>query len=129
MASSCSTTATTPNANVNPDATEVPYDGLDNDCTQYTRDDDLDRDGHFLADDCDDTDGGVHPGRNEVPYDGLDNDCDPATLDDDLDQDGFPLATDCNDDAPRREPGCDRGALRRPRQRLQPRHPRRRSGR
>ncbi len=84
-------------ASVNPDATEVPYDGIDNDCDPATLDDDLDEDGFTIDEDCDDTDADVNPDAAEVPYDGIDNDCDPATLDDDLDQDGFNIDEDCDD--------------------------------
>ena len=42
------------NAAVNPDADEVPYNGLDDDCDAATLDDDLDQDGFLNADDCND---------------------------------------------------------------------------
>ncbi|MDP2316917.1 MAG: putative metal-binding motif-containing protein [Pseudomonadota bacterium] len=63
-------------ASVSPGATEVPYDGVDNDCADGTRDDDLDNDGFLLADDCDDTDASVNPGAEDVCDDGVDNNCD-----------------------------------------------------
>ena len=83
--------------NVNPDQTEVPYNGIDEDCNTATLDDDLDQDGFALADDCDDTDATVNSDQIEVPYNGKDDDCNAETLDDDLDQDGFLLADDCDD--------------------------------
>ncbi len=46
-------------ADINPGATEVPYDTFDNDCDITTPDDDLDNDGLILADDCDDTDASI----------------------------------------------------------------------
>ena len=84
-------------ADAQPGGTEIPYDGLDNDCDATTLEDDLDQDTYLLADDCNDADATVNPGATEVPYDGVDNDCDASTLEDDLDQDGANLADDCDD--------------------------------
>ena len=64
---------------VHPDADEVAYDGVDNDCDPDTPDDDLDGDGFDLADDCDDDDSDVNPEAAEVAGDGVDNDCDPGS--------------------------------------------------
>jgi hypothetical protein len=94
------------NAAVNPDAAEVPYDGLDNDCDAATPDDDLDGDGHPAAEDCDDEDAAVHPDATEVPYDGIDNDCDDATVDDDLDGDGHGYLEDCDEGDASIHPGA-----------------------
>jgi len=74
---------------------EVPYNGVDDDCDVSTLDDDLDRDGWLVAEDCDDLD--PRFGAEERPGDGLDNDCDPATPDSDLDGDGVDTPTDCDD--------------------------------
>jgi len=86
------------NADISPDAAEVPYDGVDNDCDESTPDDDLDGDGTLGADDCDDENADMSPDFSEEPYDGLDNDCDDSTPDDDLDGDGAGIADDCDDD-------------------------------
>jgi len=43
------------NATVNPNAAELPFDGVDNDCNPATTDDDLDGDGYLTAEDCDDS--------------------------------------------------------------------------
>jgi hypothetical protein len=66
-------------------------------CIAVTDVTDLDHDGYFSNDDCNDNNPDVNPGANEVPYDGQDNDCNPSTPDDDLDGDGYVLANDCND--------------------------------
>ena len=41
--------------------TEVPYDGIDNDCNAATLDDDLDGDGFVNANDCNDSDAAINP--------------------------------------------------------------------
>jgi len=93
-------------ASVNPEATEVPYNGKDDDCNPATLDDDLDQDTYGIATDCDDNDASVNPGATEVPYNGKDDDCNPATLDDDLDQDTYGIATDCDDNDTNVNPGA-----------------------
>ncbi|MEN0065129.1 MAG: MopE-related protein [Myxococcota bacterium] len=85
------------NAAVSPNADEVPYTGVDEDCDPSTPDDDLDEDGFGVAEDCDDANAEVSPKAKEQSYDGVDNDCDPKTLDDDLDQDGQTIDVDCDD--------------------------------
>lgn len=85
------------NAEVNPGATEIVYNGIDDDCNPATLDDDLDQDGYTHDKDCDDNDASINPGVGEIPYDGIDNDCNPVTLDDDLDQDGYTHDEDCDD--------------------------------
>ncbi len=58
---------------------ELPYNRLDDDCDPSTLDDDLDQDGHPVAEDCDDDDPAVHPGATEV-CNARDDDCD-GTID------------------------------------------------
>jgi len=64
---------------VNPGATEVWYDGVDQDCSG-TSDHDADGDGHAATEsgggDCDDSDDGVHPLAEESCGNGRDDDCD-----------------------------------------------------
>jgi hypothetical protein len=61
-------------ATVNPGATEIPYDGKDNDCDPATLDDDLDEDGFVIANDCNDGNAAINPDATEV-CDGIDNNC------------------------------------------------------
>jgi hypothetical protein len=93
-------------SSVNPGATEIAYNGKDDDCNPATRDDDLDNDGYDHNTDCNDTNPAVHPGATEIIYNGIDDDCDTATLDDDLDSDGYDHDTDCNDNNPAVYPGA-----------------------
>ncbi len=66
---------------VNPGATEVPYNGKDDDCNPATKDDDLDGDGYLIATDCNDNDPSVNPGAIEISFNGKDDDCNEATSD------------------------------------------------
>ena len=51
---------------VNPGATEIPYNGIDDDCNPLTLDDDLDQDTYNNDADCDDTDATVNPEATEI---------------------------------------------------------------
>jgi len=64
------------NPNVNPGQTEIPYNGLDDDCNALSLDDDLDQDGFPLADDCNDEDAGINPEADDIPDNDIDEDCD-----------------------------------------------------
>ncbi len=65
-------------ASVNPGASEIWYDGIDQDCDgadDYDRDGDGYRHEGYGGDDCDDRHASAHPGATEV-QDLVDNDCD-----------------------------------------------------
>jgi len=68
------------NANINPDQSEEPYNGIDDDCNTATPDDDLDQDGFLLDDDCDDNNANINPNAVDVPNNGIDEDCDGMDL-------------------------------------------------
>ena len=73
--------------------TEVPYNGVDEDCNGS---DLTDVDGDTYASnqsvggtpDCDDTNASIYPGATEVPYNGVDEDCNGSDLTD-VDQDTY----------------------------------------
>ncbi len=70
------------NANINPNATEILYNGLDDDCNSSTLDYiDDDKDGYDNNTDCDDNNSEVHPNRAEILFNGIDDDCNANTLD------------------------------------------------
>ena len=75
-------------------------------CITVTDITDLDGDGYYANQDCDDNNPNVHPGAVEITYNGLDDDCNSATPDDDLDGDGYLLSVDCNDNNPNVHPGA-----------------------
>lgn len=66
-------------AAINPAATDIPLNGIDENCDGSDSDDDMDDDGYIAisadGDDCDDSDPTINPAAEEI-IDGLDNDCD-----------------------------------------------------
>lgn len=101
------------NAGINPSVAEIPYDGIDQDCSGADLTD-VDEDGYDAdvvgGPDCDDTDDTVKPGETESA-DGVDEDCD-GTVDEttvkyDDDGDGWTdEGGDCNDAVSGVNPGA-----------------------
>ncbi len=100
--------------NIQPMATEIPYDGIDQDCDGRDMCD-LDGDGHdgetcsTGGDDCDDEDPTVYPGATDAWYDGVDSNCDGRS-DYDADRDGYDSdeygGDDCDDTRADVHPGA-----------------------
>ncbi len=85
------------NEAINPAATELAYNGVDDDCDPMTLDDDLDGDGFGIATDCDDTNALIFPGAIELYNSGIDENCNGLIDEPDADGDGFDFDEDCND--------------------------------
>ncbi len=95
---------------INPNATEIPDDDIDQNCDGIELYLDQDGDGYTSDVDCDDNDNTVYPGVAEV-CDGKDNNCD-GVIDEgcDTDDDGFTVADgDCDDTNSYIYPGASDG--------------------
>ncbi len=81
---------------VHPGATEIPYDGIDQDCSGADLTD-VDGDGYAAkaagGDDCDDNNARIHPGAVEINGDFVDNDCDGT-----VDEGGVDFQPTCTTD-------------------------------
>ena len=81
-------------SSIKPGATEIWYDGIDQNCDGQS-DYDQDGDGYdsesFGGNDCDDTNFDVNPGKTEIEGNGLDDDCNPSTSDNPLGLEEFDL--------------------------------------
>jgi hypothetical protein len=94
-------------AAINPNAADIPNNGIDEDCSGADSVDptafDGDGDGYTLAaGDCNDADASINPGVFDIPNNGIDENCDGVdsldTTSMDNDGDGFtPAAGDCDD--------------------------------
>ncbi|GLR17719.1 MopE-related protein [Portibacter lacus] len=85
------------NASVNPDATEIPNNDIDEDCDGVSLIIDEDNDGFNSDQDCDDTNAAINPDAMEIPNNNIDENCDGILSVTDADNDGFNSDIDCDD--------------------------------
>jgi hypothetical protein len=81
------------NARIHPEQEEIIYDGLDNDCDESTKDDDIDGDGVGYLEDCDDENDLISPNLLDDVCDGIDNNCN-----DEIDEDWVGDSYEPNDE-------------------------------
>ena len=79
------------NANINPDAEEIPNNDVDEDCDGEILIIDEDNDGFNSDEDCDDSNADIYPGAEEILDNDIDEDCDGADLSDVHELDGIKL--------------------------------------
>ncbi len=91
---------------IRPDATDVPGNGIDEDCSGADAPLDADRDGFSPPADCNDGEPAIKPSASEVPGNGVDEDCDGADGPVDKDADGYAPPADCNDGNAAIKPGA-----------------------
>ena len=68
------------NAEINPNAEEIPNNDIDEDCDGVALIIDEDMDGFNSDEDCDDMNPDINPDAEEIPNNGIDEDCDGSDL-------------------------------------------------
>ena len=91
---------------VNPGATEIPNNSIDEDCDGIALIIDVDMDGFNSDEDCDDENAAINPDAIEIPNNTIDENCDSIALIIDVDMDGFNSDEDCDDNNPNVYPGA-----------------------
>ncbi|MFT5265471.1 MAG: hypothetical protein ACI8YQ_004225, partial [Polaribacter sp.] len=84
-------------SSINPAATEIVNNTVDEDCDGIAQVIDVDMDGYNSDEDCDDNNFAANPGATEIPNNGVDEDCDGIAQVIDIDMDGYNSDEDCAD--------------------------------
>jgi len=87
-------------ASINPDATEILNNDVDEDCNGIADQDDADGDGYNSEVDCNNEDPDINPDADEIPDNDVDENCDGVLAYSDKDGDGFDTRSDCDDNNP-----------------------------
>ena len=95
------------NAEINPDAEEIPNNDIDENCDGIIEIIDVDGDGFNSDEDCDDENEDINPDAEEIPNNDIDEDCDGQILIIDVDGDGFNSDEDCDDNNEDIYPGAE----------------------
>ena len=91
---------------INPNATEIVNNDIDENCDGIAEMIDVDMDGFNSSEDCDDNNADINPSATEIPNNNIDEDCDGIALIIDEDGDGFNSDDDCDDNNADINPGA-----------------------
>lgn len=94
-------------ADINPDAEEIPNNAIDEDCDGIAQVIDNDLDGFNSDEDCDDENPDINPDAEEIINNDVDENCDDLVVVIDVDMDGFNSDDDCDDENPDINPDAE----------------------